>query len=316
MRADRLLSIVLLLQNHRRMTARELSEALEVSERTIFRDMEALSAAGIPVYAERGSGGGWVLPEGYNSHLTGLRTRDIQALLLARESGMLTDLGWREAFNSALVKLLGALPPTLRSDADVTRERIHIDGAGWHRSTETFPCLPVIQEAVWEEKKLLIQYPREETMVERTVNPLGLIAKGSIWYLAAETEDGMRTFRISRIQSPRMLEEPFIRPEAFDLAEYWNQSTTAFKAALPTYPARIKARSQLLSRIRSERFVRITEELSSDEPEWTELKVDLQTYEYACGWILGFGPQMEVLEPQELRKEIQTLAREIISLYK
>ncbi|MDF2959963.1 MAG: YafY family transcriptional regulator, partial [Paenibacillus sp.] len=176
MRAERLLSILLCLQSYGKMTTRQLAEKVEVSERTITRDMEALSAAGIPIYALRGAAGGWSLSEGYRTNLTGLKAEEVQSLLLMNPSGIMNDLGLRSDFEGAFLKLLASLPPALRRDAEFMRERIHVDGAGWHQSEETFPYLAIVQEAIWEEKKLLIYYPKNGEITERLVEPLGLIA--------------------------------------------------------------------------------------------------------------------------------------------
>src|SRR5882762_9852255 len=183
MRADRLLSVLLLLQVHRRMTARELASRLEVSERTIHRDMEALSAAGFPVFAERGNGGGWMLVEGYKTNLTGLNRDEIQALFLTKPLRLLADLGLDRAANAAMIKLSAALPPAHRDNAEHASERIHIDITGWNRSEEGVQLLPVLQQAVWQERKLKFTYERGGGCdpVDRFADPLGLVAKGSVW---------------------------------------------------------------------------------------------------------------------------------------
>src|SRR5215831_17768904 len=186
MRADRLISIMLLLQVRRQITARELARRLEVSERTIHRDMEALGMAGVPVVAERGTGGGWSLLEGYRTNLTGLTGTEMQALLLAKPSPLLADLGLRQAAEVALLKLLAALPAMSRRAAEYARQRLHVDGAGWHEAAEAVPFLLPIQEAIWQERKLRLTYQRGDgATVERLVDPLGLVAKGGVWYLAA-----------------------------------------------------------------------------------------------------------------------------------
>src|SRR5579884_1889373 len=234
MRADRLLSILLLLQVHRRMTARELARRLEVSERTIHRDMEALSAAGVPVLAERGTGGGWKLMEGYSTNLTGLSEAEIQALFIAGPARLLADLGLRQASEAALIKLLAALPSFSRSNAQYVRNRIHIDATRWSSQEDAIPYLPTLQDAIWQERRLSMTYHRsDDTCVERLVDPLGLVAKGSVWYLVAAVEGEPRTYRVSRVQDARITDEPFVRPADFDLAAYWEQSASDFKANLP-----------------------------------------------------------------------------------
>ncbi|MFM1654995.1 helix-turn-helix transcriptional regulator [Brevibacillus sp. B_LB10_24] len=316
MRADRLLSILLLLQNHGRMTSRELAEKLEVSERTIFRDMEALSAAGIPVYAERGSGGGWALSEGYRTNLTGMKTEEIFSLLLSNPSNLLDDLGIKDDFETAFQKLLAASPTTIRKNAELVRQRILIDGVGWHQSQESFAHLSTVQEAVWEERKLYMQYRKEEEIVERIIHPLGIVAKRNVWYLVAESGGDMRTYRISRLINARMLEETFERPVGFDLERYWEQSTDRFKKNLPRYPARLRINEKLRSRIGQERYAKIMRSLEASEGSgWLELDIEFETLESACEIILSYGPLVEVLAPEELRAKVVSEVKAIASIY-
>lgn len=314
MRADRLISIVLLLQNYGRMTTREFADKLEVSERTIHRDMEALSAAGIPVYAERGSSGGWSLSEGYRTNLTGMKSEEMQSLLLAHSSTLISDLGLGSVFDDAFQKLLAAFPARLRQDAERVRQRIHVDGAGWHQSGELLPDLPTVQEAVWQEKKLYMKYRRVKESVERIVDPLGLVAKGSLWYLVAAAEGGIRTYRISRIENARILEEPFERPESFDLAIYWEQSMTQFKMNLPQYPAKVKFNKLVLPRAANQRYLKIID-TSPAEEGWVNADVEFETLDSACEILLSYGQLAEAVEPAELREGVLALAEAIVSVY-
>ena len=216
MRADRLVSILLLLQVNRRTTARELAKRLEVSERTIHRDMDALCSAGVPVTAERGNGGGWGLMEAYKANLTGLNYSEIQTLFLTKPAQLLSDLGLHQASEGALIKLLAALPAMSRRNAEYARQRIHIDTAGWRNSPENVASLPVIQEALWQERKLQFIYERADCEPsERIVDPLGLVAKGSTWYLVAAVDGASRTYRVSRIREARLTEQPSYAPGRF-----------------------------------------------------------------------------------------------------
>lgn len=298
------------------MTSRELADKLEVSERTIFRDMEALSAAGIPVYAERGSGGGWLLSEGYRTNLTGMKTEEILSLLLTNPSNLLDDLGVKEHFDAAFQKLLAASPTAIKKNAEMVRQRMLVDGAGWHQSKESFDHLLIVQEAVWEERQLNIQYRREEEIVERIVNPLGIVAKRNVWYLIAESSGDMRTYRISRLTGARMLEETFQRPEDFDLEQYWEQSTQQFKKNLPRYPARLRVHQKLHSRIDQERYAKIlrTEE-AGDGSEWSELDIEFQTLNSACEILLSYGSLVEVLAPDELRAKVVSEVKATLANY-
>jgi len=316
-RADRLLNLLLLLQNRGKMSSRQLAELLEVSERTIVRDIEALSAAGIPVYAERGSRGGWVLADSYRTNLTGMRPEEIVSLLLANHNELLKDLGIQGDFQAAYQKLLAAAPAPIRQDAELIRERLHIDGAGWHASEEAFPWLSAVQEAVWAQRKLRIRYRKEEGITERIIHPLGLVAKRNVWYVAAEQEpDGeLRTFRISRLEEASLLDETFMRPEGFDLAAYWEQSTARFKSELPRYVARVRTTEAGLDRLRKERFIKVLQVENSDNQGQILAEVDLQTLDWACGVILRIGRDAEVLEPQELRERMISEAQAILALY-
>ncbi len=311
MRADRLLSILLLLQVNRRMTAGELAKRLEVSERTIHRDMEALSAAGVPVTAERGAGGGWALLERYRTDLTGLNDAEIQALFLSRPPRLLADLGLDRAEEGALIKLLAALPSGGRRDADLLRGRIHIDPGGWNRSEEAVPFLPVLQDAIWQERRLQMSYQRGDgKVVERLVDPLGLVAKGSAWYFVASVEGNIRTYRASRVTGAALTDEPIERPAGFDLAQFWEDSSVEFVAKLPRYPVLLRADPAIIWRMRyAGRFSRIESVSEPESDGWVTVHIHIETLEDAREFVLSFGAQVEVIEPAALRAEvIETLA--------
>ena len=316
MRADRLISILLLLQSHRSMTAGELAQQLEVSQRTIYRDMEALGIAGIPVMAERGVGGGWSLMEGYRTKLTGLNEAEIQTLFL-KPPNLLTDLGLGKASEGALIKLLAALPSIYRRDAEHVRQRIHIDDSGWRRSKENVSFLPTLQEAIWGERELNLTYQRgDDSTVERIVHPFGLVAKGNVWYLVGEVEGDIRSYRVSRVKDATITERSFVRPPDFDLAAFWETSSADFIAALPKYPATVRVDRAILPLIGYMwRYARITHEDKQDEGGWIKLSVQFQTEEEACTYVLGFGPQIEVLEPPELRERVVQLAKSVLEFY-
>jgi predicted DNA-binding transcriptional regulator YafY len=317
MRADRLLSILLLLQVHRRLTARELAERLEVSERTIHRDMEALSSAGVPVVAERGKGGGWSLLEAYQTTLTGLNLAEIQALFLPKPSHLLADLGWHQAFEGALIKLLAALPAMYRQQADAVRQRIHLDLTGWHLWEEEMSAFPTLQEAIWQERQLHLSYERSDRIiVERLVAPLGLVAKGSVWYLVAAVEGDVRSYRISRVRSATIMDQPCTRPGDFNLANYWQQSSADFKANLPRYVVTVRVALELLPRLRyAGRFARLEQVNPPDTDGWVTLSLRFDVEEQACEYVLGFGANMEVVEPLELRDRVLQRALQLIAFY-
>lgn len=317
MRADRLLSILLLLQVHRRMTAGSLAKRLEVSPRTIHRDMEALSMAGVPVYAERGAGGGWVLPSEFRTDVTGLTDIEIQALFVSSPSKLLADLGLTTASDAAFVKVLAALPTLARRDAERIRQRIHVDGAGWHQVAEEVPSLPLLQEAVWLERRARIGYTRNDgTTVDRVVDPLGLVAKGRLWYLVAGVEGELRTYRVSRMQAVEILGEPAVRPPDFDLAEFWSASSAELVANLPRYPIVVRVAPEVVRRLWIPGAYARVEHLGEPEPDgWQTAQLLLQTEREACSYALGFGRFMEVIEPATLRERVIREAGEIVAFY-
>lgn len=317
MRADRLLSIMMLLQAHGRMTAGALAERLEVSPRTVHRDMEALSAAGIPVVAERGSGGGWSLMEGYRTDLTGLTGDEIQTLFLSAPQAHLKDLGLQQAAEAALLRLLAALPAAQRRDATFMQSRIHVDGAGWRETREETPSLPIIQAALWQERCLWITYGRDEASAsERLVDPLGLVAQGRAWYLVALKEGEIRTYRVSRIRDARLDSAPSQRPAGFDLAATWATSKASFVANLPRFEVTLRGAPGARERIGfSGRFVRLLDAEPPGPDGWTQLRIQADTAEEAAAFVLGFGDQVEVLAPPSLRKAVIDQARALLAFY-
>jgi predicted DNA-binding transcriptional regulator YafY len=319
MRADRLLSIMLLLQIYRRLTAAELARRLEVSERTIQRDMDALSTAGVPVVAERGAGGGWALVDGYRTNLTGLNGEEIQSLFAATPSRLLSDLSLDKAADAAHVKLLASLPESSRPLAEYARARIHVDSAGWGGGEERAPHLRTIQEAVWQGRRLFIAYARgcEPPDAELEVDPLGLVAKGGVWYMVAAVEGDARSYRVSRVRSARLSEEEATRPEGFDLATFWAASVARFKTEMPRYFATLRAHKSVVPVLHyAGRFSRVEEASEADAEGWATVRMRFQFEEDACGLALGFGAKVEVLEPVELREKVLKTAERVVEFYK
>jgi predicted DNA-binding transcriptional regulator YafY len=319
MRADRLFSIVLLLQSHRQLTSRDLAVRLEVSARTIHRDMEALSGAGIPVVAERGTGGGWSLLGEYRTNLTGLNEAEIQSLFVSKPSRLLADLNLEKAAEGAFLKLLAALPSVYRRGAEYARQRIYVDVTGWNRAEEAVPLLHALQEAVWQERRVRMLYGRGEcgAAVERTVDPLGLVAKGSVWYFVAASEGGeARSYRVSRVEGVEVLDEQILRPPDFDLAAFWEQSSAQFRAHLPAYRARVRVRRESVARMPyAGRFARIERTGEPDAEGWVEVSLRFDVEEMACEYALGFSTQLEVLEPQSLREKVLAAAQSVVAFY-
>lgn len=318
MRADRLLSIVLLLQVHHQMTSRDLAERLEVSERTIHRDMEALSGAGIPVTAARGLGGGWSLLGEYRTTLTGLNEAEIQSLFVTKPAKLLADLQLEKAADGALLKLLASVPSTFREGAERARQRIYIDVTGWSKREEAVPFLPVLQEALWLERKLKIGYERGENseLVERLISPFGLVAKGSVWYLVGSVDGNVRTYRVSRISQAEVLEQQSPIPSDFNLAEYWENSSSTFKSSLPNYLATFWVAPETSLRLTfAGRFARVNETGETDSRGWKKFKVGFDIEEMACEYALSFGPSLEVIEPLTLREKVVAMAKATLDFY-
>ncbi|HEY0404525.1 MAG TPA: YafY family protein [Pyrinomonadaceae bacterium] len=318
MRADRLFSIVLMLQSQRQLTAGELARRLEVSARTIHRDMEALSGAGIPVVAERGVGGGWSLLGEYRTNLTGLNEAEIQSLFVTKPARVLADLKLEKAAEGALLKLLAALPSIYRRGAEFARQRIYVDVAGWNRADEAVPLLRALQEAIWRERKVRIIYGRGECgdAFERLVDPLGLVAKGSVWYLVAAVEGEARSYRVSRIREAQTLDEPCARPQSFDLAVFWEQSSAQFRERLPRYQAKVRVRPEIINRMPyAGRFARVEQIGITDAEGWTPVTLRFDVEEMACEYALSFGTQLEVLEPAALREKVVRMAQSVVAFY-
>jgi predicted DNA-binding transcriptional regulator YafY len=314
MRADRLLSILLVLEGQRRVTARELARRMEVSERTILRDMDALSGAGVPVVAERGAGGGWSLLDGYQTKLTGLNTAEIQALFLARPARLMTDLGLQQNAEAALIKLRASLPEASRAGADFARQRILVDSRGWRDPAESVACLPVLLDALWRERQVRFVYRRVLGEAgERIANPLGLVAKGSTWYLIATADGEPRTYRVSRIHEAAVLEEACRRPAGFDLASYWERSAAEFREKLPRYYATFLAAPEVMTWVRY-RGWRLEEEAAEGDRVRVRLRFDAE--EEALQFALSFGGRIEVVEPAELRERVAASAEEIVARLK
>ena len=317
MRADRLFSIVLLLQTHHQLTSRDLAGRLEVSERTIHRDMDALSGAGIPVVAERGAGGGWSLLGEYRTNLTGLNEAEVQSLFVTKPTRLLADLNLEKAAEGAMLKLLAALPTVYRRGAEYTRQRIHVDVTGWNRTEESVPLLHVLQDAIWQERRLRMIYRRGDCgAVERVVDPLGLVAKGSVWYFVAGVEGEVRSYRVSAVQGAELTGEPSSRPPDFDLAAFWEQSSEKFRSHLGQYRMTARARREIVPRLPyAGRFARVERVGEADSEGWVEVALRFDVEEMACEYALGFGAQMEVIEPESLREKVLAMARSVVGVY-
>ena len=312
MKADRLLSALLLLQAHGRLTGREMSKRLEVSMRTVHRDMEALSAAGVPVYAERGAQGGWRLDEDWRTEVPGLDEAELRALLMSQPRVM-GDVRLAAAAESALGKLMAALPAAMRERAASIRQRLYVDTRGWRGTGENLARLPVVQDAVARDRKLAIRYWKaDRELVDRTVDPLGLVAKGASWYLFARTPHGFRTYRVSRIAEAKVLEEASERPANFDLAVAWKASTEQFQEGRSAYEVTLRLEPRAAEWVRS---WQIASELAGSDGAWVTMRVQFQHEEEACFVVRGLGTRVEVMAPATLRRRLAQEMAEAAARY-
>ena len=319
MRADRLISILLLLQSRGRMTAGELSDQLEVSERTIYRDLDALGMAGVPVYSEHGPGGGYTLLDSYRTTLTGLNEAEVRTLFMSGVYGPLADLGLAEALEIALLKLAASLPESQQQRAERMRQRIHLDAVSWFQSPDSVPQLQALQEAVWRDQKVTIVYRRGDGEVrERTIAPYGLVAKASIWYVVASIGDEMRVYRVSRILSLNFLDEYFEHPDDFDLPAYWVDWCRAFETGLSQYPVQLRVApetAQTMAQYWGEEMRQKIEAAAPERDGWRQITMMYDNLESARSSLIALGPTVEILDPPELREAIIELAASVVEFY-
>ncbi len=323
MRASRLISVLLLLQTRGRLTARQLADELEVSVRTVYRDIEELSASGIPVFADRGAHGGFQLLEGYRTRLTGLTPEEAEALFLSGYPGPAAELGLGTVLAAAQLKVLAALPPELRSRATRINQRFHLDAPGWFQEQESASFLQPIAEAVWSDRRLHMHYRRgggDGPVVERTVDPLGVVLKGGVWYMVARAESGNRTYRVSRIVDLEIVDDKFERPDDFELAAYWNTSVAAYQESMPSFEAVIRVRRLDPDRLEvafGRQTARAALETAADPDAdgWRTLHVRLEDLWAAEPAVLMLGSDAEVLEPAELRERVAAAARGLAAIY-
>jgi len=319
MRADRLLSVMMLLQNRRQMTAEELANELEVSKRTIYRDIDALSVAGVPVYANGGPGGGYALLDTYRTTLTGLNDEEIRALFMLTIPGPISDLGVSQQLKNAILKLTSSFSGDHNEHANYLRQRLHLDAASWFQTDEPVPHLLALQEAVWQDFQLVISYRRSNGQVsERTISPYGLVAKASIWYLVAATEHGMRGYRVSRIEAIQMTQMHFTRPQEFDLSEFWVDWVTSYKTSLTKYPVTLRISPDLalvLPHILGNAVRVLIEQAQPDSQGWRTVDYTFERVEEAQTYVLGMGASADVIAPEELRIRVLNLAADVVAHY-
>ena len=320
MRASRLVNLLLLLQSRGGLTAAELARELEVSVRTIHRDVEELSAAGVPIFAERGPLGGIRLVDGYRTRLTGMTADEAEALFLAGLPGPAAQLGLGTVVAAAQLKVMAALPPELRSRASRIVERFHLDAAGWFQAQEAVPHLATLSAAVWDARAVRILYERGGGPVERTVGPLGIVLKGGVWYVIGATDGQIRTYRASRVVEATITDEPVVRPDGFDLAAYWTESSAAYERDAPTVEVVVRIAADQAWRI-ADVYGRATldaaERLDDPDPEgWLRLRLRVSWPDEVANRLLSIGPRLEVLEPADVRERVIAIAGRVVARYR
>jgi predicted DNA-binding transcriptional regulator YafY len=319
MKASRLLSILMLLQARGHMTAPALARTLEVSERTILRDIDQLSAAGVPLWGDRGRNGGFQLRAGWSSQLTGLTEPEANALFLSGMPGPATELGLGAAAASARLKLTASLPPEWREQADRVGSRLHIDSVDWYRTQETPAYLREMADAVWNSFKIRIKYESWNGVVNRELEPLGLILKAGAWYIAARGagELKVRTYRVSNVLALQASRAHFKRPAKFELADYWRESAKRFEAELYRLQAKIRVSLRAMKWLLNARtkitVLRPEVKRTKGKTGWQDVLMPIESIEHGARQLLAFGGEIEVLEPPELRAKIVEDARAIIA---
>lgn len=319
MRVARLLSIQMLLETRGQMSARELAEALEVSVRTLHRDVDHLSAAGVPIVADRGRLGGFRLLDGWNTRLTGLTPSEAQAVFLSGLAGPADQLGLSRSMQSAQLKLLTSLPAAWREDARRVHSRIHLDPVDWYRESDAVPHLTTVADAIWKDRQMRIHYQSWTAERERVVDPLGLVLKAGTWYFLANSDGGTRTFRVAGLRTATLLETRVKRPRGFDLAREWAESVARFETALYTDWATVisnavglVALSQL--NVATARAVRGAP--ASLEPgALVTVRIPIESIAHATPQLIALAPDVTVVEPKSLRAAIKSRLRRISSKY-
>lgn len=319
MRASRLLSIQMLLETRGRMSARALAGALEISIRTLYRDIDELTAAGVPVYAERGRAGGFELMRGWKTTLTGLTPSEAQAVFLSGLAGPAAELGLGDEVEQAQLKLLAALPASWRDDARRVSSRLYLDPIDWYRESQPLPHLATVASAVWDERPLAMHYESWKLTSRRTIHPLGLVLKAGAWYLVAASDDKLRTYRVASILDAELQPGAVKRPKDFNLTEYWRQSVQRFEAEVFKGEATVRATAAGLKSLSylSAAVARAVAAVSPPDAgdDRVELRIPIETIDHATGQLLRLAPDVEVIGPPALKRSTIERLRRVVELY-
>ncbi|WP_433237314.1 helix-turn-helix transcriptional regulator [Streptosporangium sp. CA-135522] len=323
MRASRLVSILLLLQTRKRMTAQELADALEVSVRTVYRDMESLSAAGVPLYGEPGHDGGYRLLGGFRTRLTGLTGDEADSLFLTGVPAAAADLGMGAVVTAVQLKLMASLPAELRDRAGRIAERFHLDAPAWYRDGDRTPHLSAVADAVWNDRVVWMRYLRwaEPHEITRTVEPYGLVLKAGHWYLVAGPGEQLRTYRIARIVDLRVLDEHFDRPDGFDLADYWHDYLKSFDTRRHQDEATLRLSPRIYDQLPhlwdSAMADAARRTATPPDPDgWTRVTIPIESIEQALPELLKLGAEAEILAPAELREHLARTLDALTRIYR
>ncbi len=320
MRADRLLSLLMLLQVRGKLSARELAEELEVSPRTIYRDVDALCAAGVPIYSETGREGSFALLDSYRTSLTGLTEGELRALFTLSIPAPLADLGLSGDLKAALLKLSASLPATRRHDEERVRQRVHLDFTGWELETEPLPYLKDLHSAVWEDRRVILKYrPPFGVEVELAAEPYGLVAKAGEWYLIFASRGRIRARRVAQFTEVRLMGEHFERPEGFDLADFWQMWCARRVQNRFNFRTRVRVAPELIPHLPWYFGSSIRRQVARAGPPdaegWIEIDLTFDFPETARSRLLPLGGAIEVLEPEALRRSLHDFAERVVRLY-
>lgn len=319
MRASRLLTILILLQVRGRMSAEALARELEVSVRTIYRDVDQLGAAGVPVYAERGRTGGFALLSGFRTNLTGLTTDEADAVSLIGLAQAAADLGFGAGAESARLKILASLPPGAGKVAHRVASRFHLDAAPWYARHDPPAALQSLAQAVWTDVQIDVTYESWKGTARRQLSPLGLVMKAGEWYFAAARGDAARIYRVAAIRTLVLTQNAVQRPRNFDLAAFWAEATREFETQLRSETARVRLSPRGVALLRDVSPAG-ADAVAAQHPElpesaWIEARIPFEKQPHAVREALRMGAEMEVIEPAELRAAVAAEARQIAALH-
>jgi predicted DNA-binding transcriptional regulator YafY len=324
-RASRLLSLLLLLQNRGRLSASQLAAELNVTARTVYRDVEALAAAGVPIYAEPGPSGGYQLVDGYRTRLTGLTADEAESLFLTGLPQPAAELGLGAQVAAAELKLMAALPTSYRDASVRIRQRFHLDAHGWYREPEAVPHLLAVADALWQDRAVEIRYrrwsPRPGT-VTRRLHPLGLVLKAGVWYLVAAGKDQPRTYRVASIQSLRPLPERFTRPDGFDLAAAWQAHVERYERfdhadgdAVAVVRLNADALAALPGLLGPKATRAALRTLTQEDDGWHRLTLPMESVPHLADILLRLGAGVRAVAPERLVAHMTETVHAMARLY-